>query len=379
MRVSRLEASRADDPGSVPHIEFGDLRIVVPEVVDDLGGTELALRYRNIEFRRGPVSLRCEGVRHDVVGGEDLGVRLVVLIDVGDQFQGSPGDSELRLGLPSGIRRILHGTLVPSIEGLLCGSPLQVRQVGLHAQVEHREQVPVREQAVVTGPDQELVRSPPPHQPLDRPAQDGCTAISDRIELLRCRDSSREDQGRASQRSCRRFDRNALEQGLGRERRSGRPALQKSQEPFHVRELGRSRRHLGLAAVRDTPYLVENDVRTARDGGHEALKHRLVSGLMIRHGTGFEDKTGVLGKAATHLALDASRLHNLIRQVLPEGSRRRVSRRRDSQSPRPIWGMPGEERARLGLLWPGHFGAVRRGARGRTVSCAARNRTFPRL
>ena len=185
---------------------------------------------------------------------------------------------------------------VPVLNALLSQFPALVRQIdeSHFGNANHLWPVPVRQQPVVGRPDQEIVESLAGHQALDRLAQAGFLTVADRAELGLSGEPARKQHCRPSQGPARRSHGDAVEQRFRGQRPRSGLASERSQEPLHVGEVGRSGHHLDAPAVAlGTLDLVEDQVGSVLDVREEVLEHRQVRSLVTLHVGRREHEAGV--------------------------------------------------------------------------------------
>ena len=281
-------------------------------VARDGGRLELVDVLNVVEDRGRAVDARRRRVGHDVVRGEDLGVGKVVLHNVGDEFQRRPRGA------------VLHG-VVPIPHRASAG----FAQADVFAVVVHEEAVvanyreaselPIREQAIIGGPQQELVKGVAGQQPAERVSQGLRVAGGNGGAFGRRGCPAGENQRRATQRGRVWCHAHAIEQRRGgwRCRRPGRTETR--QEPRHERVFFGAGGHLRATAVADALDAPQDDVRTVFHPRQKALENQQVACLDARAGADLEHQPGVRGHAASDMAACTPALHDG-RDVLAENA-----------------------------------------------------------
>ena len=272
-----------------------------------------------VEARWSAEGLGRHRVRHDVVGGEDLGVRQVVLHHVCDQLQRRATRSVLHAVVP-----IVKVSIVTPRVPLRCAAPGFVAEVHQKIGVVVDDgAAPIRQQPVVGAPNQELVELRTRHQPTDCRAQRRPAALGGRILLVRRR-ASREYQRRPAQGLAHRRHRYRVEQRLRGQRHRRDVLAQQPQEPLHVLVVGGARRYLHPAPVGHTLNLVQDVSGAVLHLREEVLEHLQVVCLMVGNRRGQEHQPRVPRQTALDVAVHALRLHDGLRDVLAEHLRHRL-------------------------------------------------------
>ena len=285
MRPLCLQIARIDDIEPNALMVFRHHRVVPAVVAGDPRRLELERIAGIVELCLRTVGRSRLRVGHDVVRGQDLGVRQVVLRHVRDQLERCAGKPMIRPDPPGSVVRVVPGlfkSLVCRFDHvIMLGGILD--ESGKPKDTVRRPFNPlVREEPVIAASDEEPVEALARHQPPDRRTQVLLPAAAHGRQFRRGRGAAREHQRRPPQRPGRGGHGDAFEQGVGRPARPGGAAVEQPQKPLQKRELRRACGHLHAAPVGDALDLVQHEVRPALDGRQELTEGRQVAGFVIR-------------------------------------------------------------------------------------------------
>ena len=300
---------------------FSHHRVVLAVVAGDPRRLKLERIARIVELCLCAVGRRGLRVGHDIVRGQDLGVRQVVLRHVGDQLERRTREPAVRPNLPGSVVRVepvVSKYLVRRLGQVIMLIDILDKSGKSKGTVRGPLKPLVREQPVIAASDQEPVEALARHQPSDRCAQVLHPAAAHGRQFRRGRGAAREHQRRPPQRPGRGGHGDAFEQSLRRPARPGGAAVKQPEKPLQKRELRRACGHLHAAPVRDALDLVQHEIRPALDGRQELAKRRQVAGLVIRRLPLCEHQPRVTRNSALHMATGAAGLHDRRRDVVAE-------------------------------------------------------------